>query len=77
MFYRHAKTISTQNPKSCSLYGSEDWVVFSQEHKRVFFIAKHPQLFRWWRSERHKDDCFNISSDIKLMKLVNQSTTNS
>lgn len=34
-----------------SLYGGEDGVNFSQEHKGIFFITEQLHLLRGWRPE--------------------------
>lgn len=46
------KSLSGHWTHTHSLDGAEDRVIFSQEHKGVFFITKQFQLFRGWGSEK-------------------------
>lgn len=50
----------------CSLYGGEDRIFRSQEHKRIFLISKESHLLRSWWPEKVR----NVSSSVAPHDLV-------
>lgn len=53
--------LKTINPMSYRdvLYGGEDGVLFSEEHKGIFFITKQLLLLGSGRSGKHNGHSFN------------------